>query len=78
MGFLKLKLKAKFNIQDYKFNTVISFYGAFFADVQVCILLIKISAAQNGVALSYHSARAIFSGSYFCEEYSLLRVQWIL
>ena len=36
------------------------------------ILLSKTTAARNGVALSYQSVRAIFSGSCFCGYYIMV------
>ena len=43
--------------------------------MDIILHLTKTAAAQNEVAFSYHSvycARAIFSGSCFCEKYSFL------
>ena len=45
------------------------------ATLMIIILLAKTTATQNEVALSYcllQSARAIFSGSCFCEKYNVI------
>ena len=38
---------------------------------QIVALLTKTTAAQNQVALSYHSAQVIFPGSCFCGDYNI-------